>query len=115
MRLIPLSWVCPPITELSGQRYDWAYEGMRPLKTTTVLYDWYLLNNRYIKDKYTLTLRNKFDVLQEILETPTPNDEYENFVNAHLEAAAECIPTKQSVKPRIPWKPLAVRKKRGDV
>ena len=24
----------------------------------------------------------------------TPNDEYENFVNAHFEAAAKCIPTK---------------------
>ena len=32
-------------------------------------------------------------------ETHTPNDEYENFVNAHLEAAAECIPMKQRAKP----------------
>ena len=31
-----------------------------------------------------LTLRNKFDALQEIPETPTANDEYENF-----EVAAE--------------------------
>ena len=31
------------------------------------------------------------------------NDEYENFVNAHLEAAAECISTKQRAKPRVPW------------
>ena len=37
-----------------------------------------------------LTQRNKFDALEEKSETPTPNDEYENFVNAHLEAAAEC-------------------------
>ena len=36
-----------------------------------------------------LTLRNKFDALQEKSETHIPNDEYENFVNAHLEAAAE--------------------------
>ena len=27
-----------------------------------------------------------------------PNDEYENFVNAHLEAAAKCIPTKPTIK-----------------
>ena len=27
-RHIPLLMVCPPITELSQQRYDWAYEGM---------------------------------------------------------------------------------------
>ena len=32
---------------------------------------------------------------------PTPNDEYENFVNAHFEAVAENILTKQRGKPRI--------------
>ena len=31
--------------------------------TTTVHYDWSLLNNRDIRDKYTLTLRNKIDAL----------------------------------------------------
>ena len=67
--------------------------------TKTVHYDWSLLKNRYIRDEYTLTLKNKFNALQEISETPTPNDEYENFVNAHLEAAGECIPTKQRAKP----------------
>ena len=67
-----------------------------------------MLNNWDIRDKYTLTLRNKFDARQEKSETHTPNDEYENFVNAHLEAAAECIPTKQRAKPRVPWKTLAV-------
>ena len=70
--------------------------------TITVHYDGFQLNNRDIRDKYTLILRNKFDALQEISETPTPNDEYENFVKAHLEAAAECIPTKQRAKPRVP-------------
>ena len=83
--------------------------------TTTVHYDWSLLNNRDIKDKYAFVLRNKFDALQEKTETRTPNDEYENFVNVHLEAAAECIPTKQRAKPRVSWETLAVRKKRTDV
>ena len=83
--------------------------------TTTVHYDCSLLNNRDIGDKYALTLRNKFDALQEKSETHTPNDEYENFVNAHLEVIAECIPTKQRTKPRVPWEILAVRKKRADV
>ena len=32
-------------------------------RTTTVHYDWFLLNNRDIRDKYTLTLRNKFGAL----------------------------------------------------
>ena len=37
------------------------------------------------------------------------------FVNAHLEAAAEFILTKQKRKYRVPWETLAVRKKRADV
>ena len=35
-------------------------------------------------------------------ETPTLSDEYENFVKAHIEAAAECIPTKPITKIRRP-------------
>ena len=57
-------------------------------------YNWTLLNNRDIRDKYVLELRNKFDAQQEKTEIRTPNDEYENFFNAHQEAAAKCIPTK---------------------
>ena len=49
-----------------------------------------------MSNKHTVTVRNKFDTLQEISETLTPNDEYENFVNANMEAAVECIPTKPS-------------------
>ena len=60
-------------------------------------YDWSLLDNRDIGDKY-ITLRNKFDVLQEVSEAFTSNDEYENFVNAHIEVAAECIPAKLRAK-----------------
>ena len=48
-----------------------------------------------------LTLRNKFDTLQDISETHALNDEYENFVYAYLEVAAECIPTKQRAKLRV--------------
>ena len=53
--------------------------------------------------------------LQEKTEKVTPNDEYENFVNAHLEAAANCIPTKPKTKYRVPWETLVVREKRADV
>ena len=41
-----------------------------------------------ILDKYVLELRNRFEILQEKTEKGTPNEEYENFVNAHIEAAA---------------------------
>ena len=79
---------------------------------TTKHYDWALLNNRDTRDKYVLELRNRFETLQEKIKKSTPNDEYENFVNAHLKAAAKCIPTKLKTKYRIPWETLAVREKR---
>ena len=77
---------------------------------TTKHYDWALLNNRDIRDKYVLALRNRFETLQEKTEKSTPNDGYENFVNAHLEAAAKCIPTKLKTKYRVPWETLALVK-----
>ena len=82
---------------------------------TTKHYDWTLLNNRDIRDKYVVELRNRFDTLQEKTEKGTPNDEYKNFVFAHREAAAKCIPTKPRTKYRVPWKTLAVREKRAHV
>ena len=57
-------------------------------------YDRALVNNRDITDKYVLELRNRFKTLQEKTEKCTPNDEYENFVNAYLETAVKCIATK---------------------
>ena len=61
-----------------------------------------MLNNRDINDKYTITLRNKFNTLQEVSKTLTLNDEYENFVNAHIEAATGFVPTKISAKQKSP-------------
>ena len=58
---------------------------------TTKLYDWVLLNNRDIRDKYVLELRNRFETLQK--------------------AAEKCIPTKPRTKHRVPWETLAVREK----
>ena len=78
-------------------------------------YNWALLNNRDRRDKYVVELRNRFEILQEETEKSTPNDEYENFVNVHLEAAAKCIPTKSRTKYRVPWEMLAVREKRAHV
>ena len=83
--------------------------------TTTIHYDWALLNNKDIRNKYVIALGNKFNTLREKTETHTPNDEYENFVNAHLEAAAKYIPTKHRTKSSVPWETLAVREKRADV
>ena len=45
-----------------------------------------------------ITQRNKFDALQKISETLTPNDEYEDFANAYMKAEAEGISTKLTAK-----------------
>ena len=74
-----------------------------------------LLNNRDIRDKYVLELRNRFETQQEKTEKRTPNDEYENFVDTHLKAVSKCIPTKPRTKYRVPWETLAVREKRAHV
>ena len=39
-------------------------------------------------------------------------EEYENFVNAHMEVEAECISTKLIGKYKIPWKTLEQKRKR---
>ena len=82
---------------------------------TTKHYNWALLNNRDIRDKYVVELRNRFETLQEKTEKGTPNDEYENFVKAHIKVAEKCIPTKSRSKYRVPWETWAVREKRAHV
>ena len=58
-----------------------------------------------------VTVRNKFDSLQETFERHTPNNEYEKYVTAHIEAAAECIPTKTRAK----WESIATHTKRNNL
>ena len=68
------------------------------LTAKTPRYDGSSLTNRDICHKYSVTVRNKIDTLQELSETHTPNDEYEKFVNAAIDAAAEYLQTKQIAK-----------------
>ena len=74
--------------------------------TTSIQYEWVLHNNKDIRDKFVIALRNKFDAPQKKTEKPTLNDEYENFINAHLETGAKYIPTKPRTKSRVPWETL---------
>ena len=62
-----------------------------------------------------VTVRNKFDTLKWVSEIHTLNEEYENFVSAHMEAVEECITNKARAKHKVPWETLAVRKKQDNV
>ena len=70
---------------------------------------------RGIMNRYMVIIREKSDILQKISERHTVNDEYENFVTTHIEAAAECLPTKLRAKCRVPWESLVVRKKQDNI
>ena len=58
-----------------------------------------------------VTVKYKINNLQEIFGTYTPNEEYENFVNALMEAAAEYILTKPRAEHKVPWETLVFREK----
>ena len=71
------------------------------------------LTTKTLETNMQLELRNRFETLQEKTEKVTPNDEYENFVEAHLEAASKWIPTKPRTKYRVSWETSEVREKRA--
>ena len=98
MRYIPPLKKYLPITQLSQQRYIWAYTRIQHLRAKTTCDDWSSLINRDISNKYTITVRNKFEIFQDISVTSTPNDEYEYFANAHMKTAAECRLTQPRAK-----------------
>ena len=58
-----------------------------------------------------VTVGNKFDAPQETRERHFPDNEYKNFVTAHMEEAAEYIPTKPRAKFWVLWVAIVIRKK----
>ena len=68
-RLDPLRLIWPPV--LKKVNYEFkpdlvtAKIRLSTRTATTKHYDWTLLNNRDIRDKYVLELRNRFETLQE--------------------------------------------------
>ena len=83
----------------------------KKLRVKTTCYVCSSLTNTDKGNKYTITVRNKFDLLQEISETYSTNDEYENFINSYMEATTECMIIKSRAKCRVHWESLEVKKK----
>ena len=65
-------------------------------------YDWYSFANSHKSLQHTV--RNKFNILQEISERYTANTEYWNFVTTHLEAVSARILIKPKIKYEVCWK-----------
>jgi exonuclease III len=88
----------------------------KPKAARSPRYDWStLVSNDDIQNRYTTTVRNRFDILQLKTDHHTPNSTYDNFVTAHNEAAVDCIPLKPKVKRRVPWETVAVLKQRDQL
>ena len=64
---------------------------------------------------HSLNGRNKFDTLKKTSEKHISNDEHENFVTVHIQAAAECIPNKPRGKYRVPWEWTTIKGKRESI
>ena len=99
-----------PITESSRQRFIWVHRN----KKQTDKSFWYnssSLANCNIGNYCTITVRNKFNTLQETSEIHILNhNKCENFISIHIEKAAECIPIKPQTKCRVPWESITGKK-----
>ena len=62
-----------------------------------------------------LTVKNKFDTLQETSKRHTSNDGYESFVPISIEAAAEGILTQPRTKCRVPLESKTVKEKLDNI
>ena len=59
-------------------------------------YDWKVLNNNNLQDRYTVLVRNRYAQLS--CENDTVTESYQHFMQANNEAADELIPVKQKIK-----------------
>ena len=73
----------------------------------------YFEGNLPIRKKSGNLFNDPRNTLQKKSERHTPNDAYENFITAHIEAAADYIPTKPTAKCRVPWEAIVVREQIG--
>ena len=76
-------------------------------------FDWkQLSSNADIRHKFTITLQNRFSQLQnDDNDNINPNNTSINFMNAHKQAAEDCIPLKHKTKHKLPWENEIVEQK----
>ena len=85
-------------------------------KETSTRHDWsYLTTDRDISTQFTLSLRNRYAILQNNNAGDTATNSYKNFEQACKEAAQECIPAKTRTKRRNAWESEEISKLRKEV
>ena len=84
----------------------------KPLTNNSPRYDWSTLEDPNICNLYSVKVTNQYNALNNLIENPSPNILYENFINAHIDAAKEYIPLKPKIKRRVPWESDAIIEKR---
>ena len=79
-------------------------------------YDWSnLKNNAYIRNKFIIEVKNRFEALQNDEETISANTAYTYFETACKESSAKYIPLKIKQKKRTPWENPEICQKRKDL
>ena len=74
-------------------------------------YDLYSHTINDIRNHYTVNVKKKKQVWyssEDTSERHIPNDDYENFVRAHLKTGTGYIPTKPRAKYRALWEAITV-------
>ena len=62
-----------------------------------------LINNEDPQNRFSTSLRNRYNILQHEDTKESANSAYQNFVKAHKETAEMLIPQKEKVKQKVPW------------
>ena len=76
-------------------------------------YDWNcLIENKDIKEKYNIEVRNRFEVLNTEDNIQSTDSIYQSIVAAHAATTESVIPKLRKAKPALPWKNTKVETKR---
>ena len=81
--------------------------------TARPIYDWkQLVTNENLQNQFSITLKNRYSILQQENTNESANLSYQSFMQAHKETAELLVPRKEKVKLRIPWENEAIVEKR---
>ena len=92
---------------------------LRKSKTASrkkIRYDWnVLITDENIKERYTVEVRNQYQVLQNLEGNEDANRVYGDIMKAHEVATINNIPKKMRIKHRVPWEDDNILKKRENL